>query len=791
MKILLLKTLRDLRASLAQSIALIIIVMLGVASYGASVAAYRDLGTSYQRTYDQLKLADVTFSVQSAPEQVANELSKLNGVQAVTPRLIVDTGMEWTQSNGQTHEPIRARLIGIPVGQHPAVDDVLVLNGKYPATGTGFSALLESHFANYYHLGPGDSITPILNGRTTNVNIIGVVASPEYLVVSPSKQEILPSVSSFGVLFVPQVELQNMLGLTGMVNNFALLIQPDANRSEVVNAAQALLAPYGLSDTTLQEDQPSTAALGADLGGFREMAYLMPLIILLVAAVSVYMMLGRLVRNQTQQIGLMKAIGYDNKAVLWHYLLFALVIGVLGALSGALLGLPLGYGITKSYATELGIPIVASRFYPDLILEGVLLSLVATVLAAIGPARGALRQSPAQAMRLDPAIAQVKGRTSSFERILHLPLWIRLPLRNILRVPRRSLTTALGIVFAYVLFLMVWGLTDSINYFFVNNYSVVEKWNVMALFDTPQEEGTLNKIQAWQGVVKVEPIEQLPATLEANGHSEDILLTALNPSQTMHRFQLPEGESSESILQQGQLILTDGMIKKVGLHRGDQVILETPIGKQEFTLGSSSEEMMNSVGYISLSELQKRAASPQPIFNGIYLTINNSMAQQIKKELYQLPGAYSVQLKADLVADVQSYLILFYAIMGFMLVFALLMAFALLFNAMTVGVLERKREFATMRTLGTRRRRIALQLFIEDLILWIFTLIPGLLLGYLTARGIGSSFNTDLFTFNIVIAPASYAIAGAGILLTMLLATIPAIRRVNRLDLAEATKVLT
>ena len=55
----------------------------------------------------------------------------------------------------------------------------------------------------------------------------------------------------------------------------------------------------------------------------------------------------------------------------------------------------------------------------------------------------------------------------------------------------------------------------------------------------------------------------------------------------------------------------------------------------------------------------------------------------------------------------------------------------------------------------------------------------------------GNSFNTDLFTFNIVIAPISYVIAVVGILLTMLLATVPAIRRVNKLDLAEATKVLT
>jgi ABC-type antimicrobial peptide transport system permease subunit len=48
-----------------------------------------------------------------------------------------------------------------------------------------------------------------------------------------------------------------------------------------------------------------------------------------------------------------------------------------------------------------------------------------------------------------------------------------------------------------------------------------------------------------------------------------------------------------------------------------------------------------------------------------------------------------------------------------------------------------------------------------------------------------------LFALNIVIAPTSYVVAALGILLTMLLAALPAIRRVNKLNLAEATKTLT
>jgi putative ABC transport system permease protein len=789
MNMLLLKTLRDMRASLAQSTALVVVVMLGVTSFVASVAAFRDLGTSYQRTYSRLHLADVTFSVRGAPESAADELRRLDGVQTVQARLVLDTGLE--NPGGSAGEPIRARLIGVPSAAHPGVDDILMLQGDYFTAGQTGAVIMESHFADYYHLNPGDTVRPILAGQPVALRAVGIAVSPEYLVVSPSKQEIFPSVRSFGVFFLPQSELQSLAGMEGTVNNFAVLLAPGADRESVTRAAQQALAPYGLLETTPQKDQPSVAALNADLEGFREMAYFMPFVILLVAAVSVYVMLGRQVRAQAPQIGLMKAIGYTDTAVLWHYLLFALVIGALGSVLGALLGLPLGYAITKSYAQTLGIPIVAARFYPELLWEAVLISLLATVLAAVGPARGALRQSPAQAMRLDPAVAQVRGRASILERLLPLPLWLRLPLRNVLRVPRRSLTTALGIVFAYVLFLMVWGMVDSMNYFFRSNYTDVERWDLAAVFDSTQSPDVLKQIQSWAGVKKAEPLAQIPATLQAGANSEDVLLTAVEPDQTLHGFRFPAGVSAESALSSGRLVLSSGLLEKIGLHEGDRVTLDTPLGPQDFTLGPPSDELMNTIVYLSLDELQKRAGAPVPPVNAYYLTVDNARAAQIKTDLYHLPGAVSVQSKADIVADLRSYMVLFYAFMGVMVVFALLMAFALLFNAMTVGVLERKREFATMRSLGTGRRWIALLLSGESLILWLFTLAPGLLSGYLMALGMGSAFSTDLFTFTIVIAPVTYAAAALGILVTMLLAALPAVRRVNRLNLAEATKVLT
>jgi putative ABC transport system permease protein len=791
MSLILLKTLRDLRASLAQSIALIVIVMLGVGSFAATVAAYRDLDTSYNRTYDNLLFADVTFAVRGAPQTAVDELRQVEGVEDVFGRLVIDTGLELPERNGETPDPIRARLIGLSAPERPQVNNVLVLKGRYFESADESAILLDTHFAEYFDLGPGDTVSPILNGTRVDFSVVGVVASPEYLIVSPSKQEILPSARSFGVFFLPLDLLQEKLGATGVVNDIAIRLEGGADEPAVVERVQDKLAPFGLTATTLRAEQPSNYGLEADVEEFREVAYLLPTVILLVAAISVYVMLGRQVRAQTPQVGLMKAVGYSDRAVMGHFLLYALVIGVIGSAAGALLGLPLGKWITELYAAELGIPIVETRFYPDLVLGGAAFSLAATIVAAIAPAYAAARLLPAQAMRFDPAIAQVKGRASLLERIVRLPLLLRLPLRSVFRVRRRSLTTALGIVFAYILILMVWGLLDSIEFFFTENYGIIESWDLSVSFASLQPPVTRETILDWDGVKAAEPILQVPVTLKTGSHSEDILLTAFDPDQTMHALQLPDGMPAREALAGGRLVVATGLAKSLNLSEGALVTLETPFGTEEFTLGPTTDEMMNAVGYLSIEEAQQRLHAPAVPYNGLYLAVDGAQSKQIKLDLYHLPDAAAVQRKADLEADMRGFMGLFYLLIGIMMAVAVSMAFALLFNAMTVSVLERKREFATMRAIGSGAGRIAALLFAENLILWLVTLPPGLLLGHWMALQVGTAFSADLFTFNIVVAPFTYVFTAVGILLTMLLATLPAIRQVNRLNLAEATKVLT
>lgn len=791
-RILLLKSFRDIRKSLAQSLALVVISLLGVSSFIALVGAYRDLGSSYNHAYDQLKFADVTFALSSAPQNVTSQVSQIPGVQAVTGRLIVDGGVP-LPAGSQANDGIaaRARLIGIPADQHPAVNDVLVEQGQYLQSANPQSVLVESHFADIYHVRPGDTLIPIVDGKQVPFTVAGVVASPEYLIVSSSRQDAIPSARSFAVLFASLEEVQQISGMTGQINDVAVRFSPNADQTTAINRITQLLAPYHVISSTLRKDQASNAALHLDLDGYREIAILMPGLILLVSAASLYVMLGRQIRAQESQIGLMKALGYSTRAVELHYLATAVGIALVGAVLGIGFGIPLERALTSAYAGELGIPLVQTRVYADVLGLSVLLSLVAALVGAFGPARQVAKLEPASAMRPNPGTVGVGTRAAFFERFSSVPVWLRMSVRNVIRGRRRSLTTGLGVVFAFTLVLMGWSMIDSINYVTNRHFSTVERWDQLVSFSSLQPGSVQQSINAIDGVTQVTPLIQLPTTITAGGHTQELQLNGIPIGQDLHTLLLPSGTYVQTALASGHIVLTKASAKPLHVGVGDTVTVTNQLGTHQLTVSATVDEMLSSMAYVSLSDMQSWTGQNDNPINGAYVKVNPGKRDQVESALYNLPGVNGVQLKSVIKSDWTSLMGLFYVLIGAILAFAVVMAFALLFNTMTVNVLERERELATMRAVGTGRRTIALLLSTESTILWALATIPGLLLGYWVALQMGSAFQSDLFSFSIVINPVTYAATAIGILVTMILAAFPAIRRVNRLNLAEATKVLS
>ena len=240
----------------------------------------------------------------------------------------------------------------------------------------------------------------------------------------------------------------------------------------------------------------------------------------------------------------------------------------------------------------------------------------------------------------------------------------------------------------------------------------------------------------------------------------------------------------------GRAILSLYGSRSLDATAGDRVTLNAPTGTTTLTVAGVTQESLGTSGlFLGLSDAQQLAGT-EGLYNGMLIATAAGQAEGLVARLYDLPGVERVSVKAHTVEDWQQMLRLADTMTRILFIAALVMAGAIVFNTVTVNVLERQRELATMRTLGQTRGRLALMMVLENVLVGAGALLPGFLLGTGVAYYVTHSFSSDVLTMNLWIAPGSYAFVGGSVLLIVALSVLPAIRRVNRMDLAEVTKVL-
>jgi len=104
------------------------------------------------------------------------------------------------------------------------------------------------------------------------------------------------------------------------------------------------------------------------------------------------------VRERTREIGVMKAVGAKNSAVLSIFLFEAAIIGFSGGIGGTLLGV--GFAkLIEIYGNVHPMFYFRSSIGPELIIFGLVFSFLVGCLAGFFPARQAARLKPVEALR--------------------------------------------------------------------------------------------------------------------------------------------------------------------------------------------------------------------------------------------------------------------------------------------------------------------------------------------------------------------------------------------------------
>lgn len=583
------KLVRDILKQKLLFFALIILCVLGTGSYLALTMGYTNLEASYKRIYKQYNFADAELSTHSdiwfnltETKTIINEFISNNPeIQTINYRLITGVGYNLTSSLEDNRRFFASgRAIGIDWGQpsEKRINDLIIDNGTYfnPSTPDNV-VLLEAHFSQKFGIKTGDHLKTQLHNQTYDFFVQGVVFSPEYLVVIPSRHDFLPT-SIFGIIYLPLERLQEYTNLTDLANNIIIKMTPNTDKSirdDIIDELVITLNTHtngSFAPPIMQENQVSNLALQLDLETFKEIALILPFIVLGVAAVSIYITLARLIQDQKRIIGISSCLGYLPNDLLLHYICFSLLIGGFGSLLGIGMGILASGGVTWIYSYFMRFPqIIEIQIQINLVSIALIAGMGVSFLSGAIPAWKFSRMIPREALQTTATVE--KGSRSILEKFPlfnYFGMRLIIPIRNLFRHRKRTSATITTIAAAVMILVISLAFIDSVSagvdqqFNETSQYDLIVKYEGFKFFDLGVKED-VSYIRNLPGVIAVEPVLQIPSIIETGDKSQEVLITAWNTSNpTVHNFHW--SSPRDTLLPNGSIVICSSLARNLNLH---------------------------------------------------------------------------------------------------------------------------------------------------------------------------------------------------------------------------------
>ena len=781
-----LKVLRDAKRMLAQLLAIALVLACGVGVYVGMRSTMRTLELARERYYAAERFGDVFVRLVRAPESVAERLRAIPGVLRLETRVVTDV----TLDVAGMLEPVTGRLVSLPQRGEPAINGLWLRGGRLPEPGRPREVLAGEAFAEAHALVPGDTLTALIDGRFQELEVVGTALSPEFT-YSLGRQQVVPDDRSFGVLWMRREPLAAALDLEGAFNDVSALLARGASPREVIEGLDRELERYGGLGAIPRSEQPSAFFLDNELRQLATFGVFVPVLFLLVSGFLLNVVIGRIVAAQRGQIAALKSLGYRDREVGWHYTKLTALVVLAGTAGGAALGAWLGARMTRMYGDYYRFPELPFAAGPRELLEAFAISTLAAALGAWGAVRSTVRLPPAEALRppapegYRPALLERMG----LARLV--PPAAAFVLRELERRPLRAVLTVAGIAMAAALCIVNAFSFDAVQRMLDVQFGLSQREDVQVALTRPRANAALAPLARLPGVQLVEPFRSVPVRLRAGRSARTVGLQGVPAESQLHRL-LDARLQPVEILPQG-IVLARKLADVLGLAAGDRLQLEVLEGSRavvEAVVVRLAETTIGMAAYMDLDALCALLGEPRSI-NGARLLVDDDALPALYAEVQRTPLIAGLAERERILLRVRQ---LLDASIGtwvtISLGFSLAMAGGVLYNAARVTLAERAHELASLRVLGFRRREVAAMLLGELALLVAIALPLGLLLGRwlaaLLARTPG--YDNEQFRLPLVIAPRTYALAIAVVLVAAAFSGWSAWRKLDRMDMVEVLK---
>lgn len=688
---------RDLVHMWPQFFSVFLMAFLGVCVYSGIEGVWCGMQTETDAYFSETNLADAWVYGSVMTDDDVAQVRALDGVEEVS-----------------TGDSVRAACgtagLAIECMDTDDVSTPQVVSGRpYDPDASGI--WLDSEFASAHGLGVGDSIELAADGVSRTLEIEGLVLSPEYVYYTGDGSSLSTDHAKSGYGFIGTSDMEGIYqevlagklaagGVSSQVRMsptvLRIKVADGYDASRVEDSVQQILGSryMGFAD---RDTLPGVSSIVAKTQQIRSLSIVFSALFFLLALLTIWTTMVRLVDTQRTQIGVMKALGFRDSEIRLHYALYGLVVSASGAAAGLVIGprllSPLMLAVQTSQFTLPAWPV--SNTAASL---GVACAVVASCTAAtLVACRRALSRMPAETIR---GMEATKGcRRVLLERAL--PLWERLSfewkwtLRDISRNKVRFVMGLVGALGCMMLLITAFGADTTLRG--MPGYYYGEMWTYQAKATLADGATQVDRNSAQALAGGGQWVQE--SSMEIDGLSgADGVLTVVGVGDDLH---LRDNAGDTVGLPDTGAVITDAVAEKLRVSVGDQIsfrvvgetgwrtVTVTGIAYAPFAQGVyMSEDAFESVG---------GAFAPTAL-----LLDGTSSDDEVAAD----SSVSGVQTAAEGLSSTDQAMQSFALIFSILKAAAVLMGVVILYNLGMLGFTEQEREYATMKVLGFHQSEV-------------------------------------------------------------------------------------
>lgn len=726
--------LRDIKVYKYQFIAIISIIFIGVTLFSACIMSFNNLQMFKDDFYKNNNFLDGYVTGNNIENTDIEKLKKVDGVKGIEARIELD---------GRIKIDNRNTLVKVIANkQEPKINILKFNEGNYIKSKDHM--LVSKNYAEFNNIELGDKLSVKVLGQDLEFKVVGIVESPEFIITIKSRDYVMPSIEDFGIVYVDYNTIKELTFSQSDIYNQVHFTYKDKEKSDLIETEVEKILGEKFYFYTQREDQISEVMAREDIGMISEIAYMFPVMFFIAAVLVIIVMQKKMIDMQRSTIGVLKAIGYKNKKIIMYYIKQAIVLGSMGSLLSIVPSYYLSIYITKVYCELVYIPLSEFEFYMPVILIAVFLSNFFAILATYFGIREVLKISAAEAMR--PAIQKIYNNTPFKGLAKKLKSDNKMVYRNLFRNPIRTSFTIVCYIIAFVLFSVPIFLYETVITAEENQYNNIQNYDYKIVLNKYQKIDEINEIIECGGIESYSKALEMPIEIENNKESKKLKVIGVDSD-----YILNDGENKfENI---NELLIPKSISKQLDINKFDDVNIKILMEKDKFIKSRLSDTFNQYVGfsaYISLENLQE-SMTIDNLINTIYLDVDSSEFSKSKEKIEASPLVKRIDSIEQERKEFKTLLRLVNVFIGVMILFGVLMGIASIYNSTMINVIDRKREWGTLKVMGYNNKRILKMNIKEVVCCYWLSILPCIVISSIISYVVGSMMSNDFYSSPFVL----------------------------------------